>query len=124
MVVCSTVAKLTQIRYGIIIYVTHRICGYIATIAQINVPNTKKISSVASGRFFNPNCIGVKRILKIVFKINGATTATGIASAGSAGKKYRRNTAPNETIIPAYNNVHTGPNIHDGGAHAGFTSSA
>ena len=97
--------------------------GNITTIAQISVINTKNISSVASGRLRNPNCIGVKARLKTMFRINGNATINGIFKSCDDGKKVRIKTPPKAMIIMAYNTVHTGPNIHDGGAHDGFSNS-
>lgn len=122
--ICNTVANTTHNKYGICIYVTHRIYGQIAIIAHMSVPSTNNISILARGKLRKPNCIGVKSILKIILSKKGKNIKKGILSAGSAAKKVLINTAPNENIIPTYSTVHTGLNSHDGGDHVGFNSSA
>jgi hypothetical protein len=92
-----------------------------AIIAQIIVPRTIRISIDANGKFRNPNCIGVNARFAMILIINGSTTING---SRDDPVNARINTAPNDTNIITYNTLHTGPNIHDGGAHVGFTSSA
>lgn len=89
--------------------------GYIATIDHIKVPNTNKISIAASILFFKPNCIGLNIRLNIIFNKNGNATKNEIFEL-----KYNCATLPKLTAIKIYNTDHTGPKIHDGGAHVGF----
>jgi hypothetical protein len=53
MVSCSTVANITQSKYGIFARATHLIYGYMTIKAQIKVPKTSKISIEASKLFSN-----------------------------------------------------------------------
>jgi hypothetical protein len=101
MVICSTVAKDTHSRYGIIMYITHLLYGYIAIIAQISVVSTSKMSRLARGRLRRPNCIGVKARLKTILRIKGSATINGILSCDDPGKKVLINTLPNDMIIMA-----------------------
>lgn len=76
MVSCNIVAKLTQSKYGIWIYIIHFLYGNTEYINQIKVNNTNNISIAARILFFNQNCIGVKIKLKNRLRINGSTTLT------------------------------------------------
>jgi hypothetical protein len=52
-------------------YTTQETIGYIITNDQMRVPSVSNTSNDASGRFFNPNCIGVKAKLKMRLSMNG-----------------------------------------------------
>jgi hypothetical protein len=95
-VIWSTVAKVTQIRYGTFAYVTQGICVYIAYSNQISVPSTSNMSIEASILFLSPDWSGVKAILKTRFSMNGKKTIKGITPL-----KYKYATYPNETAMTA-----------------------
>jgi hypothetical protein len=61
---CKTVAKLTHAKYGSWVKATHRKCGQTATIIHTMVPHTIRMSTVASGRFRNPEKMGKKKRLR------------------------------------------------------------
>jgi hypothetical protein len=89
-----------------------------ATSAQMSVMSTKIISTLARKLLRNPNCSGVNKRLKIIFKKNGSATRNG-----SCPRSAARNTHPKVIMIMAYKTVQTGPNNQAGGAQAGFISS-
>jgi len=73
------------------------------------------MSRVASGRFCSPNWIGVNMRLKTILRKKGRNNRPD-----SLLVKKRYVTYPKEAMMMIYNTVHTGPNIHAGGAQSGF----
>ena len=70
---------------------------------------------LANRLLFNFHCIGVKRILNMIFNIKGNTTIKLISPFNNL-----LNTEPKEINIKIYSKDHTGPNNQEGGAHEGL----
>lgn len=79
MVICSIVAKETHRRYGMLMSATHGAVGYTTHSAQMSVPRTRKMSSVASIKLRQRNWMVVYAKLKMRLRINGSRIANGIA---------------------------------------------
>jgi hypothetical protein len=71
----------------------------------------------ASRLFFNPNCKGVNKKLKIRLRIKGRAIIKGILFWNNI-----INTLPKDIVIKIYRNVQTGPNSQEGGDQEGFVS--
>jgi len=77
----STVANATQSRYGTFTYTTQRKPGaarQTPTRAQMSVPRTRRISTVAKRLFCRPNWRGVKAKLKMRLRAKGRAIIHGI----------------------------------------------
>jgi len=90
---CKIVAKHTQRRYGICIYVIYLAYGKIAIIAQIRVTSTSKISTVAKRLLFKPNWRGVNAKLKIKLSTKGSATINAISFLHAKKKTFPKEKA-------------------------------
>lgn len=77
------------------------------------------ISTEARILFCRPNCIGLNKRLKIIFRING------VAIFQDTSRLYALYITVTKVIaIIMYSIVHTGPNTQAGGAQSGFINAS
>ena len=97
-----TVAKETQRRYGMSANAIQRYLFQMATMTQMSVPKTRRMSAAAKRVLPNPNCIGVEAKLKARLRKNGSATERRISFLYSLYATY-----PNVIVMMMYKIVHT-----------------
>ena len=115
MYVCSTVAIVTQIKYGTNAMAVILDTGHIASMAQTIVTSSKYMSIIANTLLRRPNCKGVNIMLKNKFNQKGNATNRLILPLLNKTKTYRLT-----ANIIGYKIDHTVPNTHSFGAQLGF----